>query len=60
MDNLLSRLVPGILNYLQGRLAVTENSGRSHPRRGCFLMSESNLVDDVDGLQDPNELGGVN
>lgn len=60
MDDLLSRLVPGILDCLQGRLAVTEDSGRSHPRMRCSPVSESNLVDDVDGVQDPNQLGGVN
>jgi hypothetical protein len=35
------------------------DSGRSHPRVGCSPVSESDLVDDVDSVQDPNQLGGM-
>ena len=59
MNDLLSRLVSGFLDCLQARLAVTEDSGRSHPRMGWSPVSESDLVDDGDGVQDPNQLGGV-
>src|SRR4051812_26463125 len=58
MDDLLSRLLPGILDCLQCRLAVTEDSGRSHSRMGCSPVSESDLAD-VNGVQDPNQLGGM-
>jgi hypothetical protein len=55
----LFRLVRGILDCLQGRLAVTDDSGRSHPCMGCSPVSEGDLVNDVDGVQDPNQLGSM-
>jgi hypothetical protein len=53
-------LAPWILDWLLGRLTGTEDSGRSRPRMRCSLVSKSGLIDDVDGVQDPNQLGGVN
>ena len=50
MDDLLSRLVPRVLDSLWGRLTVIKDSSRSYLYIGCSLVSESDLIDDINSV----------